>query len=168
MHVQIMEPGNDPWILSIVYGSPNPILRKVLWQSLNCNSMNLSHPLLVTLVEKTSNLGNSDSRRCADFNTWIAQHQLIDLGFIGPRFTWTRGLSSKNSKGARLDRALCNAGWKFKFEEATVTHLPKLNSDHNPLLVILDENSGPHAKTNFKFQAAWIPHPDLKKVIRSL
>lgn len=46
----------------------------------------------------------------ADFVAFIHASQLIDLGFSGPAFSWVRGNSQETFAGARLDRALGNAG----------------------------------------------------------
>ncbi|KAH9661422.1 reverse transcriptase domain-containing protein [Citrus sinensis] len=58
-------------------------------------------------------------------NPWM-----LDLNFSGPRFTWSRGNLSK-----RLDRAVCNDGWLIKHANSSVMHLPKIDSDHRPILV---------------------------------
>lgn len=55
---------------------------------------------------------------------------LLDMGFSGDPYTWVRGNTRK-----RLDRALSNLEWRLRFTESTITHLPKLKSDHAPLLM---------------------------------
>ena len=130
------------WMLSVVYGSPNPSLRRTLWKDLNKNLIDLSEHWMivgdfnsVTTAEEVSHGGRFDNRRCTGFLNWIYEQELINLGFTGPFFTWTRGTSTFSFKGARLGRALCNPEWRFTFERATITHLPKLNSDHSLLLI---------------------------------
>ena len=66
-----------------------------------------------------------------------------------------------------MDRGLCNAVWKFRFEWATVTHLPKTNSDHTPLLIDLEGDKHTLPRFDFKFQAAWLTHPAIKEVVGS-
>ena len=55
---------------------------------------------------------------------------MLDLNFSGPRFTWSRRNLSK-----RLDRLVCNDGWLIKHANSSVMHLPKIDSDHRPILV---------------------------------
>ena len=62
---------------------------------------------------------------------------MIDLGFIGPRFTWSRGNISSSFTTARLDRVVSNTDWRAKFDQATIQRLPKLNSNHTPLIIKL-------------------------------
>ena len=173
--MEIRNRDQHPWLLSIVYGSPNLTLRKFQWQALHCNKLDLSKPWLVagdfnaiTSGHETSYPGNLDNRRCSLFNEWISNHQLIDMGFSWPGFTYTRGLSTSTFKGARLDRALCNADWKLRFEGALVTHLPKLNSDHTPLLISLEGDNTTPLKAEFRFQVAWLTHLNIKEVVSSL
>ena len=77
---------------------------------------------------------------------------MINLKFSGPRFTWSRGNLSK-----RLDRVICNDEWLIKHANSSVMHLPKINSDHRPILVkfqnVDSRNGGPRL---FRFLAAWL------------
>ncbi|MBA0632964.1 hypothetical protein Godav_001624 [Gossypium davidsonii] len=57
---------------------------------------------------------------------------LNDLGFCGPSFTSLRGGIHE-----RLDRAIGNNVWLTAFPHSLVTHLPRIKSDHRPLLLIL-------------------------------
>ena len=59
-------------------------------------------------IEERNHGGPDMRRRCNRFKYWIENNGLIDLGYSGPRFTWSRGLSQDTRKEARLDRALCN------------------------------------------------------------
>ena len=122
--------GEQNWLLSVGYGSPNPALRKYLWQDLNSEVMEIEGPWLimgdfnsVSAAEEVSNHGKLDKRRCAGFVEWISDPNLLDLGFSGPRFTWTRGSTADTFKGGRLDKALCNMEWRFLFDSASISHL---------------------------------------------
>lgn len=42
--VRIKEDTTVPWFLSLVYGSPNPILRHRLWQDLSKEKLNITGP----------------------------------------------------------------------------------------------------------------------------
>ena len=67
-------------------------------------------------------------------------------------------------KGARLDRELCSFDWSFRFEQASVVHLPKVNWDHSPLLIRCYGLVVPQHISHLKFQAAWLSHPNFKEV----
>ena len=86
------------------------------------------------------------------FNKWIFEHELIDIGFIGPKFMWIRGISTSSFKGARLDRALCNV-WSILFLEAKINIFPKLNSDHSPIFIRISAKGDYSQIPQFRFQA---------------
>ncbi|MBA0723346.1 hypothetical protein Golax_003930 [Gossypium laxum] len=58
--------------------------------------------------------------------------KLHDLGFKGPLFTWHR-----DGIFERLDRMLGKKAWVYNFLTCSTTHLPKIKSDHRPLLLSL-------------------------------
>ena len=47
IHFGVALEGKDSWLLSIVYGSPTPSIRKFLWQDLNQTSQSLTDPWMV-------------------------------------------------------------------------------------------------------------------------
>ncbi|KAK8625974.1 hypothetical protein V6N13_133631 [Hibiscus sabdariffa] len=60
----------------------------------------------------------------------------------------------------RLDRWLVNAHQCLSFMEAFVTHLDRLGSNHQPLLVSLKEDENDGISRPFRFINAWQSHPD--------
>ena len=92
---------------------------------------------------------------------------LVDLGFIGYKFTWNnRRLGAANTK-ERLDRAVANEVWRSKFPGTIVTHIISYASDHLPL--ILQNHVPPKSiykgRRGFKFEEAWLLWVDCEKVI---
>lgn len=82
-------------------------------------------------------------------------------GFSGDPFTWARGNTRK-----RLDRALCNLDWRLRFEEIVINHLPKLKSDHSPLLMNFDIRRQMNRRRRpFRFEAIWLTHPSFNNLI---
>ena len=55
---------------------------------------------------------------CKKFRAWIRDFNMKDMGFIGNRFTWKRGMVQE-----RLDRFVCNEEWKIPFPNFRVVHL---------------------------------------------
>ncbi|XP_019168344.1 PREDICTED: uncharacterized protein LOC109164047 [Ipomoea nil] len=172
--LQVFENDNVPWFLSPIYGSLDPSLRKRLFAELTHHNCDINDPWLmagdfnaVLSQEETSNTNNFSLSRCAGFRDWIFQEGLLDLGYTGTRFTWMRGTNSDSFKGARLDRVLCNVDWRLRFPDATVQHLPIVQSDHSPLFL----NTAPIVPKRiyprrFRFNAAWITHPDFRKMVQ--
>ncbi|XP_019200243.1 PREDICTED: uncharacterized protein LOC109193865 [Ipomoea nil] len=167
--------GYPPWVFAPVYGSPTHHLRRRLWRELSQSKRGVSGSWLVagdfnsvTSKEETSNYISFSTQRSSDFVTWIQDECLIDLGFSGPKLTWVKDGSTAAYKGARLDRALCNLDWRIRFPEASVVHLPRIASDHAPLLVRLQGGRQHSHNKHFLFQAAWLTHEDLGKTVQRL
>ena len=77
--------------------------------------------------------------RIAAFKNCMDKCGLIDLGFQGPRFTWTTKSPTWNGPiQERLDRGLGNAEWKMLFPAAEIHHLPRVKSDHCPIMLLTD------------------------------
>ena len=92
------------------------------------------------------------SGMCGLFRQWFNGHQLFDLKFKGPRFTWSRGTLLK-----RLDRALYNNDWLLKFSNNFVLHHPKVASYHRPVLVRFKGADSRHQVNRpFRFLASWL------------
>ncbi|CAA7019727.1 unnamed protein product [Microthlaspi erraticum] len=88
------------------------------------------------------------------------------MGFRGGKFTWKRGRMERTFLAKRLDRLLCCAQTRLTWQEATVTHLSFLSSDHAPLYVQLSPVSASDPKRRpFRFKAAWLQHPNFKELV---
>ena len=165
--VEIKKVGEDPWLFSAVYASPDSSLRRELWSELDNVKRNYNGPWLLAgdfndtiAMSERNGVGNSEmQRRCRNFANWVEKNVLIDLGCSGPAHTWFRGNSIDTFKSARLDRGLVNANWRMRFTEGGVRNLPKASSDHCPILI---SNTGfapiPSSLKPFRFQATWLRH----------
>lgn len=84
---------------------------------------------------------------------------MIDLGFSGPTFTWTNRRDIGGLIQTRLDRCWANPSWTLAFPEANVTHLPRISSDHCPLLLSLSKTCASRVERPFRFEKIWLSHP---------
>ena len=103
--------------------------------------------------------------RCArstyEFSCWIRDLGLIDIPLQGTKFTWRR-----NESKSKLDKGLCCNGWLLKFPKMKLQGLKRSCSDHNPLLLNLEDshNWGPKPFRTFD---AWFLNPKFKMFIRN-
>ncbi|KAL2927601.1 LINE-1 retrotransposable element ORF2 protein [Bienertia sinuspersici] len=69
-------------------------------------------------------------------------------------------------RSARLDRTLCNGMWTTRFSQASVKHLPAVQSDHCPLF-ISPIGFPPLSALNkpFWFQVVWLTHEKFQSFI---
>ena len=56
---------------------------------------------------------------CKKFGAWIRDCSMVDMGFVGSRFTWKKGTVQE-----RLDHFVCNEDWKDRVNMFWVSRLP--------------------------------------------
>lgn len=113
-----------------------------------------------TVVKKIGGRPMKATRSSKVWN-YINKYNLIDLGFKGCKFTWSNHRRRNNGLlMERLDRVLANEEWLNILSNSTVTHLPKTYSDHNPILVKLN-NSYNNSKRPFRLKKYMVHPPRL-------
>ena len=71
------------------------------------------------------------------FRDVIDECQFMDLGHVGPKFTWAKHYVDGHSIRIRLDRCMATNSWFQKFPRTRVHHLSCMSSDHSSLLINL-------------------------------
>lgn len=158
--------GDEVLHLIVVYAAPSVSRRSGLWDQLREVVDGVDGPLVMggdfnTIVRLDKREGGN-GRLLTDsvaFGEWIQDLSLIDMGFHGNKYTWRRGRFENTFVAKRLDRVLCCAHARLKWQEANVTHLPFLASDHSPLYVQLSPGlRGNEKRRPFRLEAAWLQH----------
>ncbi|KAL4273588.1 hypothetical protein GQ457_13G013000 [Hibiscus cannabinus] len=160
VHMQILAISNHP----------SAQRRRELWDQLLALNPGIGVPWVVggdlnVISSSEERLGGSQRRSgiCRRFNDFLFASGLMDMGYSGPKFTWRRGNLSQ-----RLDRCLSNAEWVSIFPSSEIIHLPKIGSDHRPILLVTDCSSvGPVARP-FRYLAAWNDHPAFHEFLSSV
>ena len=98
------------------------------------------------------------------FRSFVENVGAIDLGFSGPRFTWSNMRCGVANIRERLDRGLCNIEWQSVFPYVRVRHLTAPNSDHNPILLDTHVEVKKGSKL-FRFKAMWVKDESSSKVV---
>ncbi|XP_057432959.1 uncharacterized protein LOC130725784 [Lotus japonicus] len=155
-------------LATFVYGSPQPAMRDVLWESLVSVVPAPDVPWIVigdfnAYQEASDKFGGADLNlhSMQRFNSCLLSCGLSDMGFKGPPFTWEgRGVKEW------IDRGVCNPQWLHTFPESVVLHLPQLKSDHKPLLLAVSGLVEHRAFSRpFRFQAGWLIHDDFPRLM---
>ena len=104
--------------------------------------------------------------RALEFKDFLDECNMLDLGFAGPKYTWTNHRPIASLILERIDRCFANPGWRLLYPEAIVTHLPRASSDHYLVLVELCKPSANHFNKPFQFQTMWLLHLDFYRVVQ--
>ncbi|KAG7591715.1 Zinc finger CCHC-type [Arabidopsis thaliana x Arabidopsis arenosa] len=172
IHAKIVD-GENIVHLVAVYAAPSASRRSGLWEKLKEVIQGINDPLMIggdfnTIVRTDERTGGNGqlSPDSLEFGDWISESALIDMGFTGNKYTWKRGRVENTFVAKRLDRVFCCPHTRLKWQEALVTHLPFLSSDHAPLYVQLcpDVRRNP-GKRPFRFEAAWLSHGGFKGLL---
>ncbi|KAM2069822.1 hypothetical protein ACFX16_001292 [Malus domestica] len=98
-------------------------------------------------------------------SNFLSAAELMDLGFIGPKFTW-RGIRAGHLIEERLDRVAVNVRWQDLWPNSVVVHESAIGSDHCPVVV---QSKPPFRKGKrpFRFEAFWAKEADCRDVVQN-
>jgi hypothetical protein len=99
------------------------------------------------------------SSAMTEFSGFILEHELMDLPLAGGSFTWTN-LSS----WSRLDKFLVSPNWEAKYPGLIQKRLPRLCSDHFPILLVCGGIL--RGKRPFKFENIWLQEDGFVERVR--
>lgn len=129
-----------PFLCTVVYASPQPGLRSQLWSQLDLIASKVNEPWLLSgdfnvIMCADERQGGVVTSKigCSLFKNFFFQNGFLDLGFQGPKFTWSRGQLFQ-----RLDQSFCNGEWQNFAPNTLVRHLYKFKFDHRPLMVFMN------------------------------
>jgi len=167
IHGVVDEGKDSAWLFTVVYANPNALKKKQCFEEVANLARHIVQPWLVVgdfneILSPSEKVGGVevDLRRCIRFGRWVQDCGLIDLGSYGHKFTW-RGAQRQGFGRVyeRLDIGFGNQQWRLKFQKARVKVLPRIRSDHHPILVELVDHCHRHHNTRlFCFEAAWVSH----------
>ncbi|KAF5931671.1 hypothetical protein HYC85_027842 [Camellia sinensis] len=103
--------------------------------------------------------------RALKFKECMDHCGMLDLGFSGPKFTWTNLRNTRALIRERLDRAWSNHEWQLLFPATKILHLPRTHSDHCPLLLNIHPLSSNNVNRPFRFETIWFSDPSLFSVV---
>lgn len=157
-----------------VYDSTNLYKRMELWKDLN--DLHSNHPLpwaffqdFNVIIGAYEHWGrNSPAKRpMIDFQSWTNSNNLTHLATSGARYTWSNKRDPHFSIERRLDRCIGNSLWVDDFNCIVTSTLPKVFSNHYPLLLDFHINFA-RLVSQFKFLSTWSLHEGCKMVIESI
>ena len=161
------------WRATFVYGESKRELRHIFWDRLRFLRAQWNGPWICAgdfneTLYADEHLGARE--RCESqmslFRECLHDCGLSDMGFVGPKFTWSNKQDDGRNVKVRLDCAVANADFVQLFEDYRVENVITTSSDHYALYVSLKRESfSMHRPTStgqhpFKYEAAWMRAPD--------
>ncbi|CAJ2652742.1 unnamed protein product [Trifolium pratense] len=171
----VKEKDVEPWLLTVVYASPRENERQDTWNLLRDIATTVTGPWLmmgdfneIAHPEEKKGGAPTNARKCHIFNNWINDCNLLEVTTSGTRFTW-RGpkWNGRDRVFKKLDRILCNVDWRLKYPEGFAKVLPRVQSDHHPIIVLLQGENNTNKNRPFRFEAAWTSHADFNNFLHS-
>lgn len=165
-----VSPHISPWFISAIYASPCFERRKLLWENLKVFAQRRSLRWLVLgdcnqVLSAEDKFGGNPINigRASLFNKCLDTFGLVDLGFSGPRYTWSNLRVLGGLIQEHLDTCWSNSSWKIMFPNTAVRHLPRTQSDHSPVLL----NTNPYISSfskPFHFKSIWFSDPSISSL----
>lgn len=150
------------FVLSSVYASPKYVNRKHLWQELSNMAGNVNCPwLVIGDFNEITNQGEKFGGRPIKQNrARLYVHtmdtcNLLDMGYNGQKYTWSN-MRRNNPIFERLDRGWVNLEWMATYPNSSLWTLPRVTSDHCPLVVKLDHPIPRLGSRPFRFEPMWL------------
>ncbi|XP_028091500.1 uncharacterized protein LOC114291824 [Camellia sinensis] len=163
----------SPWLFSAIYASPTFNSRRLLWENLTflADSHNTRWLIMGDFNELLTSVDKFGGRpinlsRALKFKECMDHCGMLDLGFSGPKFTWTNLRNTGALIRERLDRAWNNHDWQLLFPETKILHLPCIHSDHCPILLNTHPLPSNNVNRPFRFETIWFSDPSLFSVVR--
>lgn len=76
-----------------------------------------------------------------EFGKFLQYNGLVDLEFLGPRFTWCNNCSCGAKVWKRIDKIFVTPTWIQWHPTHLVPHLPRIASGHCPILLSTNSSS---------------------------
>ena len=122
-------------------------------------------------LHQDEHLGARDrsDTQMALFRDCLNECGLVDLGFTGPKYTWTNRQSGDDHVKVRLDRAVANDAFQDLFAECQVENAITTTSDHLAISISLEDAPTsivkPQVQHGFRFEAAWLRAPEYEELM---
>ena len=110
--------------------------------------------LITTMSEKWGR-GERISNQMRNFQQTLESCELFDLGYKGPKYTWSNGQLGNAIIKERLDMGVANHEWCNLFPKAEVCVEALTNSDHTLLTLCLCGQQRPRQGLRFKYESCW-------------
>lgn len=166
--------GINTWACTCLYASLVPTARLTLWYHFSSLSLNIHEPWLM-IGDFNEIISTGDVRGC-NFHSnrvdamlrMMENCNMVDLPTSGGKFTWHSNCRGHRQVAKKIDCGIANVSWRLHFLKSYNELLCSSRSDHNPLLLRFGAIPQVHGTWPFRFEAAWITHPNYLQIVQKL
>ncbi|XP_050259987.1 uncharacterized protein LOC126705076 [Quercus robur] len=173
IHVEVkVRASRLTWLFTAIYASPRSEERCILWENLTKVADLHKLPWVIAgdfnepLIDEDKFGGRGvNINRSLAFKDCLDRCSMVDMGFSGPRYTWSNKRDISNLILERIDRFFMNPDWCVVYPNARVTHLPRCHSDHCPVLMEAAPVSIVKLIKPFRFQEFWLSDTSFPTIV---
>ena len=165
----------DAWRFTGFYGEPETHRRSEAWSKLRSLNSRMNIPWICggdfnEIIRQEEKWGGAfrDHNQMQLFRDVIDECSFMDLGYVGPRFTWAKHYVDGHSIRIRLDQCMATNSWFQKFLGTRVHHLSCMSADHSPLLINLSGLPELRRKRCFRFEEMWLSDPSCGETVEEV
>ncbi|XP_057795833.1 uncharacterized protein LOC131011947 [Salvia miltiorrhiza] len=155
--------------VAVVHGANDHVSRRALWTDLlsfvDGNTVFIGDFNAVKGAHERRSLVAPLRSSCSEFCDFIAASDMIESPSSGIRFTWSGRILLPRHVESRLDRAFFSLGFANLWASINTHALPRLTSDHSPLIFQCSDEMGKGRR--FKFLNMWTSHPNFLERVAS-
>lgn len=159
------------WHLIVVYGTTYAEYKLEFIAELHEVMGLLTYPVLFggdfNLVREArdKSSGKINANWAFLFNDWINKWALMETKMDNRSYTWSN--NQFDPIFAMIDRVFSSTSWDAHFPFTTLHALPRVGSDHAPLLL---DSGGSNKNTDrpFRFEKWWLSLPDFHKLVEEI
>ncbi|GKU91977.1 hypothetical protein SLEP1_g5773 [Rubroshorea leprosula] len=160
------------FFITFAYAQPHTVMKNEFWSFLHDLALSTTESWVVmgdfndiATVDEASPRAVHRFTSARHFREHLEACHLHSKDSLGCKFTWIRQTNGRVTLRERLDRALFNLAGLEEFPDAKLINLPRLCSDHHPIMLNIDPpNRISRATKPPRFEAAWLTHGGFKEV----
>ncbi|GLT80127.1 hypothetical protein SLA2020_515820 [Shorea laevis] len=154
------------FLITFVYVQPHGELKNVFWETVAALTPSITGKWIamgdfndIISVDEASPRAVGRFARAQKFRDRLDKCGLQSKDALGCAFTWIRKSNGRIILRERLDRALFNFAALEAFPDAKLLNLPRLCSDHHPIMLCIDTlQPSSRCSKPLRFEAAWLTH----------
>jgi hypothetical protein len=158
------------WSLGNVYGAAQADHKEEFLVELAALCSKIADPYIIggdfnIIRFPLKNRNFCPNRFSSIFNTFINVSELREIYISGDGYTWSNNQELPTLE--KLDRILVTKKWEILFPTAHVYKMPRIMSDHNPL-ILSTQNAQRGKMREFRFELSWLKDPEFLSKVKRL